>query len=114
MRIGMRTVSCFRFLCQQHSLTYSFFNNTATLFLLGLPGGIGKFIHLEILYLSHNELELIPEGISRCVKLRKLKLDNNKLITLPDGIHLLPDLKEMDLQQCVFILLYYLINISLQ
>ncbi|VDK53588.1 unnamed protein product [Anisakis simplex] len=63
----------------------------------GIPSGIGKLVHLQVLHLSYNKLELIPEGISRCVRLERLKLDNNKLITLPDSIHLLPDLKQLDL-----------------
>ncbi|KAI1729403.1 gelsolin repeat domain-containing protein [Ditylenchus destructor] len=63
----------------------------------GLPGGIGKLVQLQVLFLSHNNLELIPQGVGRCVKLQRLRLDHNRLITLPDGIHLLPDLKELDL-----------------
>lgn len=72
--------------------------------LSGIPSGIGKLIQLQVLYLSHNQLELIPEGVSRCVRLRRLKLDNNRLITLPDSIHLLPDLKQLDLHKLVFLL----------
>ena len=64
-------------------------------------------MQLQVLFLSHNNLELIPEGVGRCVKLRKLKLDNNRLITLPEGIHLLPDLKELDLRKFVFFLLFF-------
>ncbi|CAD5220329.1 unnamed protein product [Bursaphelenchus xylophilus] len=63
----------------------------------GMPKGIGKLLQLQILYLSHNRLQLIPEGVSRCVKLQRLKLDSNGLRQIPDGLYLLPDLKELDL-----------------
>lgn len=85
--------------CLKMQKIYSSYNK---LTFEGLPGGIGKLVQLQVLFLSHNNLELIPQGIGRCVKLQRLKLDNNRLITLPDVIHLLPDLKELDLHKLEF------------
>lgn len=47
---------------------------------------LGKFITLEELYLSHNNLKKIPESILHVKNLKVLKMNHNKLEVLPEAI----------------------------
>lgn len=58
---------------------------------------IGNLVHLETLWLSHNDLTELPPEIGNLVNLRALHINNNQLEGLPAEIGNLSNLRDLDL-----------------
>lgn len=69
----------------------------AGLNLTELPPEIGRLIHLETLYLNHNDLLSLPAEIGNLENLQNLYLSRNQLQSLPPEIGMLDNLRELDL-----------------
>lgn len=69
----------------------------AGLNLTELPPEIGRLVHLESLYLNHNDLQTLPPEIGNLESLQSLSLSRNQLQSLPAEIGNLKQLHELDL-----------------
>ena len=58
---------------------------------------IGNLVHLETLWLSHNDLTTLPPEFGNLVNLRALHINNNQLEELPAEIGNLTNLRDLDL-----------------
>jgi hypothetical protein len=58
---------------------------------------IGNLVHLETLWLNHNELSELPPEIGNLINLRALHISHNQLESLPAEIGALVSLRDLDL-----------------
>lgn len=65
--------------------------------LRGLRDDIAQLTELEVLRLSHNEIDRIPAALAKLTKLRELALREQKLTELPDAIGELASLEKLEL-----------------
>ena len=63
--------------------------------LASIPAGIGKFVNLEFLYLTDQDIDTIPKEIENLKKLKELSFGGCQLRTIPECIFQLKNLKEL-------------------